>query len=136
MKYIYPAVFRNAEEGGYIVNFPDFGGAVTEGDTLEEAITMAEDCLGGVLMVYEDEKRAFPKASELTAFATNTKEEFVSLINVDLTAYKRKNSEKPVKKTLYIPKGLNDKAEELGLNFSKVLREALIKELTLFSRLI
>jgi post-segregation antitoxin (ccd killing protein) len=42
-----------------------------------------------------------------------------------LSEYQRKISDKPVRKTVYIPQGLNDRAEELGLNFSKILREAL-----------
>jgi len=55
-EYIYPARFEAAEEGGYTVTFPDFKGAVTEGDTLQEAFDMAEDCLGGLLVGYEEDK--------------------------------------------------------------------------------
>ena len=42
MKYVYPAIFEEAQEGGYIVTFPDIGGA-TEGDTLEDALACMED---------------------------------------------------------------------------------------------
>ena len=45
-KLIYPAVFHPEEVGGYSVDFPDLLGCVTEGDTLAEAIRMAEDALG------------------------------------------------------------------------------------------
>ncbi len=48
-KYHYTAVFEPAEEGGFVVTFPALPGLVTEGDTLEEARTMAADALRGYL---------------------------------------------------------------------------------------
>jgi len=128
MEFIYPAKFEKAEESGFTVTFPDFRGAVTEGDNLREAFDMAEDCLGGLLAGLEEDVKKPPVPSALTAFPANNDDEFVSLIKIDLAEYKRKISDKPVRKTVYIPKGLNDRAEELGLNFSKVLREALANE--------
>ena len=41
----YPAVFDAAEEGGFVVRFPDFGWGVTQGDTEEEARAMAADAI-------------------------------------------------------------------------------------------
>ena len=41
----YTAVFEPAEEGGYVVHVPVLDGLTTEGDTLEEARTMAEDAV-------------------------------------------------------------------------------------------
>lgn len=50
MKVEYPALIIPAEEGGYLVDFPDFeGGAFTEGDTLEKALFNAGDVLNLVL---------------------------------------------------------------------------------------
>ena len=125
MEFIYPAKFTVAGEGGYDVSFPDFYGAYTCGDNFQMAYEWAEDCLGGVLFDCEEGNKGYPKATPLSDFPKNTESEFVMLIAVDLVAYKKKTDEKPVRKTLYIPKGLNDRAEEKGLNFSKVLRDAL-----------
>jgi antitoxin HicB len=44
-EYQFTAVFEPAEEGGYIVTFPAIPGLVTEGDTLDEARSMASDAL-------------------------------------------------------------------------------------------
>jgi antitoxin HicB len=41
----YVAVFEPAEEGGYVVTVPSLPGVVTEGDTLEEARSMAADAI-------------------------------------------------------------------------------------------
>ena len=41
----YPAIFEPAEEGGFIVRFPDFDWGVTQGDTRHEAEEMAVDAI-------------------------------------------------------------------------------------------
>ena len=56
MKYVYPAIFYRAKEGGYCIEFPDVEGAITQAETLYEAIEMAEDALAGTLTIYEDYK--------------------------------------------------------------------------------
>jgi predicted RNase H-like HicB family nuclease len=43
----YIAVLTPEEEGGYSVHFPDCPGCNTEGDTLDEAIAMANEALEG-----------------------------------------------------------------------------------------
>jgi antitoxin HicB len=47
--YQYTVVFEPGEEGGYVVTVPALPGLVTEGDTLEEARTMAKDAIRGYL---------------------------------------------------------------------------------------
>ena len=56
MKYVYPAIFYRATDGGYCIDFPDVEGATTQADTIYEAIEMAEDALNGMLVCYEDYK--------------------------------------------------------------------------------
>ena len=46
---IYYALFHPTEKGGYTVTFPDAPAAVTEGDTVEEAVDMAIDALSIIL---------------------------------------------------------------------------------------
>lgn len=43
-QFSYTAVFEPAEEGGYFVTFPAIPGLATQGETLDEANAMAEDC--------------------------------------------------------------------------------------------
>jgi antitoxin HicB len=52
--------------------------------------------------------------------------ELITLIKCDTAVYKKRNSGKAVKKTLTIPQWLNEEATAKGVNFSKVLQEALI----------
>ena len=128
MKYVYPALFEREDNGQYSVSFPDIEGAFTCGKDLTDAIYMAQDCLGLVLYGMEEDKEEFPKPSTVSEYE-NTDRKFVSLVTVDLTEYKKMVDNKPVKKTLYIPKALNDQAEALGVNFSELLRQALNKRI-------
>jgi antitoxin HicB len=45
----YAAMFEPAGEGGFVVTFPAIPGLATQGETLDEAGTMAEDCLRAYL---------------------------------------------------------------------------------------
>ena len=44
---IFYAVFKSAEEGGYCVFFPDVPGALTQGETIGEALKKAYPDLPG-----------------------------------------------------------------------------------------
>ena len=47
-------------EGGYTVTSPAIPEMVTEGDTVEECIAMAQDCFDAVLQMYENMDKALP----------------------------------------------------------------------------
>ena len=102
MRYVYPAIFYNAKEGGYVVEFPDVQGAVTQGETLFEAMEMAEDALAGTLVLYEDSKMGQLQHPMTNRIADPTPIEkvvaepdeystgaFVTLIKVDTDAYRK-----------------------------------------------
>ena len=57
----YPAVFSPAEEGGFVVTFPDFPGCVTEGDTFEEARSNAVEVLELWLEDLRAQNRSLPQ---------------------------------------------------------------------------
>ena len=126
-KAIYPAVFHT-EAVGYSVDFPDLLGCVTEGDSLSEALEMAQDALGIYLYTLRQDNKEFPKATDPGEIKTKGKD-FVTLIDWDELAYLRRVDNKAVKKTLTIPSWLNTLAEENNVNFSQVLQEALKKQL-------
>ena len=122
-KYVYPALFE-VDDDGHSVSFPDLNGAYTCGRNIAEAMNMAEDCLGLILYGMEEEREQFPQPSNIANYK-NTKNKFATLINIDFAEYKRRVDEKPIRKTLYIPKKLNDQAEAMSINFSELLRTAL-----------
>ena len=54
------------EDNGYSVIFPDLNYLATQGDTLEDAVAMAVDCLAGYLYTAKMDNEKFPKASKLS----------------------------------------------------------------------
>lgn len=126
-KYVYPAVFT-PEDGGYTVNFPDFESCYTEGDTLEQAMLLANDVLCLTLYDMEETGKAIPAPTPLKDVAADG-EAFASLVRCDTVEYRKFYDNHAVKKTLTIPNWLNTIAERQGVNFSMILQRALKQEL-------
>lgn len=125
-KYVYPAIFTLAEEGGYLVNFPSLENCFTDGDTLAEAFENAEDALALMMCTLED--KGTPEAPVGIPVEAPEHGE-VHLIHCDTMEYRRLYQSRAIKKTLTIPAWLNTAAERHGINFSQVLQEALIARL-------
>ena len=142
MLSIYPACFFKATTG-YSVIFPDLENGLlsTCGENLEDAMSMAIDCLAGYLYDCEKDGDTIPPASNLSDVnlmeigqntydnETDYSQSFVTMVSVDVAAYAKKIFERPVKKTLTIPFWLNEAALEKNINFSQVLQEALLVKL-------
>ncbi|MGA3098684.1 MAG: type II toxin-antitoxin system HicB family antitoxin [Bryobacteraceae bacterium] len=60
----YPAIFEPAEEGGFIVRFPDFDWGVTQGDTEEEAGEMAADAIRTMIRELIRRGKPIPRPSK------------------------------------------------------------------------
>jgi predicted RNase H-like HicB family nuclease len=139
MLSVYPACFFKESEGGYSVIFPDLDWLATCGGTLDEAISMAVDCLAGYLYTCQKDGDDIPTASPISAISpeevaqklgAEPGECFVNMISVDVDVYAKEHFEKSVRKTLTIPAWLNSAALEQGINFSQTLQEALIGKLS------
>jgi len=59
----YPAKFEAAPEGGFVVTFRDIPEAITQGDTLDEALEMATDVLVSAMDFYFEDQRSVPLPS-------------------------------------------------------------------------
>jgi predicted RNase H-like HicB family nuclease len=133
MLSIYPACFYKEKEGNYSVIFPVLGIA-TCGDTIDEAMEMAVDCLAGYLYDAKIENEEVPKPPKMEDIDIDAEYDeyetaFVNMVTVDVDEYAKKHFE--VQKTLTIPLWLNDLAVKEGVNFSQVLQKALIEQLHL-----
>jgi len=122
-RYIFPAVFT-VEYEGISVEFPNLPGCLTCGDTEEEALRMAKDALELHLYGLEEDGEKIPNPSKISQLGID-KNQFIALIDVWMPPIRDEMALKAVKKTLTIPKWLNDLAEEKRVNFSHVLQTAL-----------
>ena len=128
-KLFYPALFHQAEEGGFWVSFPDFPECLTEGDNMEDAYEMAFDALGLTISDKLQNNELLPVPSSFENISVNPGS-FLVVVEFDKLAYNRKHNSKAVKKTLSIPEWLNEEAIALGVNFSQVLQEALMQKIS------
>jgi antitoxin HicB len=66
MRYVYPCILHPEEGGGVYVSFPDVKGALTCGDSREEALEMAEDALQAAMGAYVYLGRDIPTPGSAT----------------------------------------------------------------------
>lgn len=139
MLSMYPACFYK-EDDGYSVVFPDLNYLATQGDSFEDAMEMAVECLASYLYIAQRDGEDVPAPSSLVNIDSvavakeldpdlSVGEAIVNLVSVDVAEYAKKHFEKSVKKTLSIPAWLNEAAVAQGVNFSQVLQRALKEQL-------
>ena len=127
-RLLYPCIVKK-EDGIFYANFLDFEGCFTDGETLEEVVINAKDVLSGTLFTMAKHNILFPSSENKKI---NLKDgEFLIYIDVWISPILEKAKNQSVKKTLTIPKWLNDEAEKHSLNFSNILQTALKETLGL-----
>lgn len=62
--FMYPVTLTpDEEDGGFVVTFVDIPEAITQGETLQQALAAAKDALESALDFYFEDKRAVPAPS-------------------------------------------------------------------------
>ena len=128
-KLFYPAIFHEAEEGGFWVSFPDLPECLTEGDNMQQAYEMAVEALGISLISRKEDREIIPKPTEINKI--DAKDGILAVVEFDMMEYQKKHNSRAIKKTLSIPEWLNEEAVARGVNFSQVLQEALMLKLNI-----
>ena len=132
MKSAYP-VFIAEHNNDFLVFVPDFE-IYTEGKSMTDAMEMARDAIGLKGIDYQDDGKELPEASnynEAMAIAKADTEIFdysqgiITMVDIDFSEYRKRHNNRMVKKNCTIPYYLNVEAENEGINFSKLLHEAL-----------
>ena len=118
-KLFYPAVFHKAEEGGFWVSFPDFPECFTEGDDITQAYEMAVEALGLALVNRKEEKEEIPAPAEIDKL--DLEDGTLVIVEFDMLEYQKRHNSRA-------PAWLNEEATAMGVNFSQVLREALMSK--------
>lgn len=121
-EYVYPAVFHPNGDGSFTITYPDLPGCISEGKSLGNAMYMAQSALTQWIEYLTDKKQDIPMASGLGCIETEPGE-FANLIRADI------KDGRAVKRTVSIPKWMDDKVAESGLSLSRVLQDALKERL-------
>lgn len=132
MKLVYPACFYKCEDvEGYTVVVPDLQGCVTQGNNLSNAIEMAIDAASGWILDSLEDGEQIPKPSDKDEIELEYEDGFVNFIVLDMDSYTEKYGNNAIRKNLTIPAWLNTMAEKNNINFSSVLKKALMRELNI-----
>lgn len=124
-EYIYPAVFHlNRDDGSYTITFPDLPSCITEGKSLANALYMAQDLLTQWAAYCESKGETLPNASRIDDVSCEPGE-FVNLVRAVV------RDERAVRRTVSIPKWMDDQVSKAGLSLSRVLQDALKERLNI-----
>lgn len=126
MRYTFTAVIT-PEDGKCYVRVPDIAGCVTTGKDIEDAVVQITDALSGCLVVWEDQGLSIPTATAQRDIPHDTSD-VLTLISVDTIAYRARTDTHAVRKNVSIPAWMANMAERRGINYSKVLQDALVRQ--------
>lgn len=133
MKAVYPVIFTPSENV-ILIEVPDLE-ILTEGENIVNAIDMARDAIGLKIISLEYDKTEIPNPTNLfdinikdSTFAEEGKS-YISMVDVDITEYRKKVDNKSVRRNITLPNWLNVEAEKAHINVSKVVQEALMEKL-------
>lgn len=129
-KGAYPIILKRTTEG-YYVDIPDFD-IGTQGETVADAMEMARDAIGLMGIDMEDDKKELPAPYSKRFEAGD--EDIVTLVDIDFSEYRKKADNRAVKKNCTIPYWLSVEAEKAGINYSRILQDAIISTLGLYNQ--
>jgi predicted RNase H-like HicB family nuclease/post-segregation antitoxin (ccd killing protein) len=133
MKVIYPVIIsEKTPDGSHIVTVPDLyeWGTGTSGKDMAEALYMAREFIGIICIDLQDDGIPLPEPFPMESIERGPGD-IVTLVDVDLTEYRRATEQKTVRRNVSLPAWMDYRAEKAGINVSALLQEAIAKELNL-----
>ncbi len=112
------------QKTGITITFPDLPGCISCAKTEEEALFMAKDALGIYIVSVEEDGEELNLPSKLNEIELSKNQRAI-LVEVNMPLFRDSVQSMAIKKTLTIPKWINDLAEKNNVNFSQVLQNAL-----------
>ena len=140
MEVIYPVIFTDAKDA-ILIEVPDLkiytesNGADEAKGSVADAINMAREAIALRCMTEENNGKEIAKPSSLEdvdpargTFSDEGKS-FVSLVDVNLSEFRKRMDTKSVRRNVTLPSWLNWEANKANINVSEVLQEALTLKL-------
>jgi len=134
--FVFPAIFYQRPQ--YIaVTFPNFPGCVTQTKdndkpNFQKAFELAKEALALHLILMQDDGDEIPQPTPIDKLDPDeVNGGAITLVEVVLPYYRMKFDSIYERKSVTIPKWLNEYAKEKEINFSKILTDGLIETLGL-----
>lgn len=130
-RYCYVAIF-SYDKDGISIEFPDLPGCYpcADKDDTDMALKNAKEALALHIWGMEQDGDEIPQPTTITSLHLE-KNQIAVLIDVFMPPVRERINNKFVKKTLSLPAWLAAKADEDGVNCSKVFQNALIDYLNI-----
>lgn len=128
-RYSYVAVF-SYDDDGICIEFPDLPGCCpcADKDDTDMALKNAKEALGLHMWGLEQDDEEIPVPTPITELSLGANQVPV-LVDVFMPPVRERVNSKFVKKTLSLPAWLAAKADEDGVNCSKIFQNALMEYL-------
>jgi len=120
---VYPIILEPCESGAYVVDVPDLD-ISTQGKDLADALYMARDAICGGAICEQDDGNPIPEPSVAGHYKADAPC-FVTFVDVDIDAYRKRMSQKTVRRNIALPGWMDSLATSKGINVSKVTQDAL-----------
>lgn len=131
----YPANFYNIKgTDEYVIYINDLSG-VTQGNSIDDAIFMAQDYIGTWLQEYYEKEIEFPKSSGVNGMVLDKnidysedydfEKSFSSIVGLDIKEYVKSAKKTTVRRNVSIPQYLNEYAKRNKINVSKLISDIL-----------
>lgn len=121
-KSAYPIILKKTDDG-YYVEIPDFD-IGTQGESIPDAMKMARDAIGLMGIDMQDDGKEIPEPYSVER--KPEKEDIVTLVDIDFSEYRKKADNRAVKKNCTIPYWMSVEADKQGVNYSRLLQDAII----------
>ena len=134
MNAIYPVIFTETDEKKeeVLAYIPDVNG-MTEGTDIADAIAMAKDYICNALFDKKNAEIPVPRRIDEISLKESpffeSGKSFVSLVDVDLDAFRLREKSRSVRRNITLPQWLDDMVTAAKLNVSAIAQGALKKEL-------
>lgn len=128
-RYSYVAIFTY-DDDGICIDFPDLPGCCpcADKDDTDSALKNAREALGLHIWGLEQDGEELPAATPITSLHMSDRQVPV-LVEVFMPPIRERINSKFVKKTLSLPAWLAAKADEDGVNCSRIFQNALMEYL-------
>ncbi|MCM1184752.1 MAG: type II toxin-antitoxin system HicB family antitoxin [Roseburia sp.] len=130
-KKAYQVILSPEEDGSYFVTVPDMD-IQTQGESIADAMDMARDAIGLKGITLQDMGKDVPEPGAVRFEAE--KNDILTYVDINFSDYRKKADNRAVKKNCTIPYWMSVEAENAGVNYSKLLQEAIISALGLKAR--
>lgn len=121
--YVFPAILDDSENGKgiYTISFPDVPSAFSEGKGITKAMVMGKQVLEGILIGTDEPYTSSP----IEKVKDENPTKIVTYILADMKEANEITRSATIKKNTSIPRDLAIRGEKAGVNFSKLLTDAL-----------